>query len=39
MKIPDPIIEPATNIVESSSPSPLTNFWSATGVSVIAVVI
>jgi hypothetical protein len=39
MKIPEPIIEPATSIVESSRPSPLTNFCSATGVSGIAVVI
>ncbi len=39
MKMPEPIIEPATSIVESSKPSPLTNFCSATGVSVIAVVI
>ncbi len=39
MKIPEPIIEPATSMVESSKPSPLTNFWLATGVSVIALVI
>jgi hypothetical protein len=39
MKIPEPIIEPATSIVESSRPRPLTNFCSATGVSGIAVVI
>jgi hypothetical protein len=39
MKIPEPIIEPATSMVESSKPSPLTNFCSAAGVSVIAVVI
>jgi hypothetical protein len=39
MKIPEPIIEPATSMVESSKPSPLTNFCSATGASVIALVI
>jgi len=39
MKIPDPIIEPATSIVESSKPSPLTNFWLASGGSVIALLI
>jgi hypothetical protein len=39
MKIPEPIIDPATSIVESSKPSPLTNFCSATGCSVIALVI
>ena len=30
MKIPEPIIEPATSIVESSKPSPRTNFSSVT---------
>jgi hypothetical protein len=39
MKIPEPIIEPATSIVESNNPSPLTSFSSATGASVTAVVI
>src|SRR5216117_2990840 len=39
MKIPEPIIEPATSMVESSKPSPLTNFCPASGVSLIAVVI
>jgi hypothetical protein len=39
MKIPEPIIEPATSMVESSKPSPLTNFWSVAGGSVIALVI
>jgi hypothetical protein len=39
MKIPEPIIDPATSMVESIKPNPLTNFCSATGVSVIAVVI
>src|SRR5690348_15343680 len=39
MKIPEPIIEPATSIVESSRPRPLTSFCSATGASVVAVVI
>jgi hypothetical protein len=29
MKMPDPIIDPATSIVESSKPSPRTNFWSS----------
>jgi hypothetical protein len=38
MKIPEPIIDPATSIVESSKPSPLTNFCSVGGVSAIAVV-
>jgi hypothetical protein len=31
MKIPDPIIDPATSIVESSKPSSLTNLTSASG--------
>lgn len=31
IKMPDPIIEPATSIVESSKPSPLTNLSSAVG--------
>jgi hypothetical protein len=35
MKMPEPIIEPATSIVESSKPSPLTNFSSAGGGEVI----
>jgi len=36
MKIPEPIIEPATSIVESSKPSPRTNFSSVTaGVAVM----
>jgi hypothetical protein len=39
MKIPEPIIEPATSMVESSKPSPLTNFCSAIGCSVVALVI
>src|SRR5437660_391339 len=37
MKMPEPIIEPATSIVESSNPSPLTSFWSATGAPVSAI--
>ena len=36
MKIPEPIIDPATSIVESNNPSPLTSFSSATGASVTA---
>src|SRR5437762_7940496 len=39
MKIPEPIIEPATSIVESNNPSPLTSFCSATGASVTALAI
>jgi hypothetical protein len=39
MKIPEPIIEPATSIVESNNPSPLTSFSSATGAVVTAVAI
>jgi hypothetical protein len=39
MKIPEPIIEPATSIVESNNPSPLTSFSSATGASVTALAI
>jgi hypothetical protein len=39
MKIPEPIIEPATSIVESNKPSPLTSFSSATGASVTALAI
>src|ERR1700730_9370307 len=31
MKIPEPIIDPATSIVESSRPSPRTNFSSVAG--------
>jgi len=38
IKIPEPIIDPATSIVESSKPNPRTNFCSvATG--VVAVVL
>src|ERR1700730_9327617 len=37
MKIPEPIIDPATSIVESSKPSPRTNFWSAAGGEVVEV--
>jgi hypothetical protein len=38
MKIPEPIIDPATSMVESSKPNPRTNFCSvATG--VVAVVL
>src|SRR5215472_16298579 len=37
MKIPEPIIDPATSMVESNKPSPLTSFSSATGASVTAV--
>jgi hypothetical protein len=36
MKIPEPIIDPATSMVESNKPSPLTSFSSATGASVTA---
>jgi hypothetical protein len=36
MKMPEPIIEPATSIVESSKPSPRTNFSSATGGAVVS---
>src|SRR6185436_15359448 len=39
MKIPEPIIDPATSIVESNNPSPLTSFSSARGASVTALVI
>jgi hypothetical protein len=39
MKIPEPIIEPATSIVESNNPSPLTSFSSPTGVAVTALAI
>jgi hypothetical protein len=39
MKIPEPIIEPATSIVESNNPSPLTSFSSARGASVTALAI
>src|SRR4029077_14924644 len=39
MKIPEPIIEPATSMVESNKPSPLTSFSSATGASVTALAI
>ena len=39
MKIPEPIIEPATSMVESNNPSPLTSFSSATGASVTALAI
>jgi hypothetical protein len=39
MKIPEPIIDPATSIVESNSPSPLTSFSSARGTSVTALAI
>jgi hypothetical protein len=39
MKIPEPIIEPATSIVESSKPNPLTSFSSTTGASVTALAI
>src|SRR6478672_8058445 len=36
MKMPEPIIEPATSMVESSKPSPRTNFSSVTaGVAVM----
>ena len=40
MKMPEPIIEPATSMVESSKPNPLTNFsasggWSLDAVSLI----
>jgi hypothetical protein len=31
MKIPEPIIEPATSMVESSNPSPRTNLFSLGG--------
>src|SRR4029077_9375516 len=37
MKIPEPIMEPATSMVESSKPSPRTNFWSAAGGEVVEV--
>src|ERR1700716_2734384 len=36
MKMPEPIIEPATSMVESSKPRPLTNFSSAGVGEVIA---
>jgi len=39
MKIPEPIIDPATSMVESHNPSPLTSFSSATGASVTALAI
>jgi hypothetical protein len=39
MKIPEPIMEPATSIVESNNPNPLTSFSWATGASVTALVI
>src|SRR5882724_6408685 len=39
IKIPEPIIEPATSIVESNNPSHLTSFSSATGASVTALAI
>jgi hypothetical protein len=39
MKIPEPIIDPATSMVESNNPSPLTSFSSATGASVTALAI
>ena len=35
MKMPEPIIDPATSMVESSKPSPLTNLLSAAGGGVI----
>ena len=38
MKIPEPIIEPATSIVESSKPSPRTNFCSV-ATAVVAVLL
>jgi hypothetical protein len=34
IKIPEPIIDPATSIVESNKPSPLTSFSSVAGASV-----
>jgi hypothetical protein len=37
MKIPEPIIDPATSIVESNNPNPLTSFSLAMGASVTAV--
>src|ERR1043166_3825499 len=39
IKIPEPIIEPATSIVESNNPNPLTSFSSATDASVTALAI
>jgi hypothetical protein len=39
IKIPEPIIEPATSMVESIKPNPLTNFCSVGAVSAAAVVI
>jgi hypothetical protein len=39
MKIPEPIMDPATSIVESNNPNPLTSFSWATGASVTALVI
>src|SRR6266536_1502832 len=39
MKIPEPIIDPATSMVESNNPSPLTSFSSATGAAVTALAI
>src|SRR5207302_8368183 len=36
MKIPEPIIDPATSIVESSKPSPRTNFSSDNGGAVVS---
>src|SRR5437016_272773 len=35
MKMPDPIIEPATSIVESSNPSPRMNFVSVSATSCV----
>jgi predicted aspartyl protease len=35
--MPEPIMDPATSMVESSNPSPRTNFWSAAGGEVVEV--
>src|SRR5947209_10316530 len=37
MKMPEPIIDPATSIVESTKPSPRTSFWSAAGCEIVEV--
>ena len=36
IKMPEPIIDPATSMVESSKPSPRTNFCSAAGSKVVS---